>query len=44
MIHEKEYDRDVLGELLVYDEISKQPNRIHCALIPSIAVHQMLDK
>ena len=44
MIEEKEYDAELLGELTVYDEISKQPNRIHCALIPSIAVHQILDQ
>ena len=42
MIEEKEYDAELLGELTVYDEISKQPNRIHCALIPSIAVSEML--
>ncbi len=42
MIHEKEYDEELLGELTVYDEISKQPNRIHCALIPSEAVEKML--
>ena len=44
MIDEKEYDEELLGELTVYNEISKQPNRVHCALIPSIAVHQMLDQ
>jgi len=44
MIQEKDYDEELLGELTVYDEISKQPNRVHCALIPSIAVHEMLEK
>ena len=44
MIEEKEYDNELLGELTVYDEISKQPNRVHCALIPSIAIHQMLEQ
>lgn len=38
MINEKEYDKDVLGELLVYDEIYLQPNRKTCALLPSRAV------
>ena len=42
MIYEKEYDADLLGELTVYDEIGKQPNRIHCALLPSEAVSKML--
>ena len=34
MINEEEYDRDLLGELNVYDEVCKQPNRKGCALIP----------
>ena len=42
MIEEKEYDGDVLGELNVYDNISKQPNRINCALLPVKAINKML--
>ena len=34
MIGEVDYDKQVLGELNVYDEISKQPNRIKCATLP----------
>ena len=33
MLHEEEYDEEILGELMVYDEISKQPNRLNCALL-----------
>ena len=44
MIQEKEYDEEKLGELIVYDEISKQPNRVHCALIPSIGIEKMLEQ
>ncbi len=44
MIQEKDYNEELLGELTVYDEISKQPNRVHCALIPSIAVNEMLQQ
>ena len=33
MIEEKEYDKELLGELNVYDEIYKQPNRKKCALL-----------
>ena len=44
MIQEKEYDEKLLGELVVYDEISKQPYRINCALLPSVAVEKMLEK
>ena len=42
MINEKEYDEDILGELNVYDNISKQPNRINCALLPSRAIEKLL--
>ena len=42
MINEEEYNSDVLGELNVYDEICKQPNRKNCALLPSVAIHKML--
>ena len=42
MIDEKEYDSDLLGELNVYDEICKQPNRKNCALLPSKAMDKLL--
>lgn len=42
MIDEKEYDEELLGELIVYDEICKQPNRKNCALLPSKAIDNML--
>lgn len=42
MISEKEYDEELLGELIVYSEISKQPNRINCALLPSVAIDKMI--
>lgn len=44
MILEKEYDEDVLGELIVYDEIYKQPNRKTCALLPRNAIVKMLNR
>ena len=44
MIKEEEYDEELLGELTVYDEISKQPNRINCALLPSKAIETMLEQ
>ena len=43
MIEEKDYDKELLGELLVYDTISKQPNRIKCALLPMVAIDKMLE-
>ena len=44
MINEKEYNKELLGELNVYDEISKQPNRKNCALLPMQAVEKMLNE
>ncbi len=43
MINEEEYDATLLGELNVYDEICKQPNRKNCALIPEKALEQLLE-
>ena len=42
MINEEEYDSELLGELNVYDQICKQPNRKNCALLPSVAIDKML--
>lgn len=44
MINEEKYDQKLLGELNVYDEIYKQPNRKNCALLPSVAVENMLEE
>ena len=44
MIMEKGYDSDILGELIVYDEIYKQPNRKTCALLPRNAIIKMLNR
>lgn len=43
MINEELYDKELLGELNVYDEIYKQPNRKTCALLPSKAIEKMLE-
>ena len=42
MINEEEYDENLLGELNVYDEIYKQPNRKNCALLPEVAIEKLL--
>lgn len=44
MINEKDYDKELLGELNVYDEIYMQPNRKKCALLPSNAIEKILEK
>lgn len=44
MLDEKEYDKDLLKELNVYDEIYKQPNRKKCALLPFESLKKVIDK
>ena len=39
MIEEKEYDKDILGEAVVYDDIAKQPSRKKCAKLNFIYVY-----
>lgn len=43
MINNVEYDREILGELVVYDEIYKQANRKKCALLPSEAIEKIME-
>ncbi len=43
MIEEKEYNKELLGDLCVYDDIAKQPNRKNCALIPLQGIMKILD-
>lgn len=42
MIEEKEYDEDVLEQALVYEDISKQPNRKKCALLPWWGIEKII--
>lgn len=42
MIDEKPYDKNILNELNVYDEIYKQPNRKKCALLPFWGIKKLL--
>ena len=44
MINEKEYDKNVLEEANVYDEIYKQPNRKKCALLPYEGLKKIIEK
>lgn len=43
MINEEPYDESVLEELIVYDEIYKQPSRKKCALLPFEAVKKVIE-
>ena len=42
MINEKDYDKNLLGELLCFDDIYLKPNRVGCALIPARAIDNLL--
>ena len=42
MIKEKEYDENVLGEAVVYNETYKQPSRIKCATLTWDGIKQVL--
>jgi nitrogen fixation NifU-like protein len=44
MIDGKDYNKDIIGELNIYDDISKQPNRRNCALFPTVAIKKMLNQ
>ena len=44
MINEENYDEQVLEQAIVYDDISKQPNRKNCALLTWRGAKEILDK
>lgn len=44
MIDEKEYNKEVIGEAIIYDEIYKQPNRKKCALLPWDGIKKVLSE
>jgi len=44
MINEEEYDKEVLKELMVFDDTSKQPSRIKCATLSANGIKNYLEK
>ena len=42
--NEEEYDKEVLKELLVFDDTSKQPSRIKCATLSANGIKDYLEK
>ena len=44
MIREEEYDKDLVGEAIVYDDICKQPTRVKCAVLSWNGVYKELMK
>ena len=43
MINEEEYDKDLLKELLAFDDTSKQPSRIKCATLSANGIKKYLE-
>jgi len=44
MINEEEYDKDVLKDLLAFEETSKQPSRIKCATLTANGIKNFLEE
>ncbi len=44
MIDEQEYDKEILKQAIVYEDIAKQPNRKKCALLPWWGIKKVVDK
>ena len=44
MIEEHEYDRELLGEACVYDDIYKQPSRKTCVTLFARGIEKVIDK
>ena len=44
MLNEKEYDPEVLGDLNLYQDIYKQPNRKKCAFLPFESFKKVIEK
>ncbi len=44
MVNEKEYDEEKLQEAVVFNEIYKQANRKHCALLPYLGIKKALEE
>ena len=44
MIDEKEYNEEILEQAIVYNDISRQPNRKKCALLPWWGIEKILEE
>ena len=44
MINEKTFNKDILEQAIVYEDIYKQPNRKKCALLPWWGIKKIIDK
>ena len=43
MLDEQEYNKDILEQAIVYDDIPRQPNRKKCALLSWWGIEKLLD-
>jgi len=43
MINEEEFDKEVLKDLMVFDDTSKQPSRIKCATLSANGIKNFLE-
>ena len=43
MINDEEYIEDILEDAIVYEDISKQPNRKKCALLPWWGIKKIIE-
>jgi len=44
MIDEKAYNKEILEQAIVYDDIYRQPNRKKCALLPWWGIEKVLEE
>lgn len=44
MLNEEDYDANILEQAVVYDDISKQPNRKKCALLPWWGIEKVINE
>lgn len=44
MIYEKEYNKELLNELNIYEDINKQPSRKNCATLGILGIKEILEK
>lgn len=44
MVHEEEYQEELLNEAVAFDEIYKQNNRKTCVLLPYIGISKAIDE
>ena len=44
MINEKKFKKELLNDLIVYEDIAKQPSRKKCALLPWWGIKKIIEK